>query len=342
MSEPAIVLPDLDKDPGNALIRVPGAAAGAADPRFRLTRDGYEDNVLGPAGWQVADTLLTPLASRVDGADLVLSVGPDIVDRVESGVIVLAVPAAGYDAPLFWPDLPLSRAGATPPPSDPPRPPPVPPDPPPPPVVEPVKPPDPPKPPVMDPPKPIVVDPPKPVDPVKPDPTPNRLPYILGGVAAVILLAGGAWYALRPAPPAVPPPGRTEPPPQQTARDCGQGSVADMVACAADAAGLYAVAQRKWEGGQADQGLVLMQIAADRGSGPAALKLAQLYDPNGFQPGGPIPQPNARQAALYYRKAVQAHQDAATGPREALHQRLQRDAENGDTLAGLTVKDYWP
>ena len=72
------------------------------------------------------------------------------------------------------------------------------------------------------------------------------------------------------------------------------------------------------------------------------MRLAQLYDPDSFQSGGPIPQPNARQAALYYRKAAQAHQEAATAPREALHQKLQRDAEGGDTLAGLTVKDYWP
>ena len=56
---------DPSQPPGYALVRIPGrAASGLADPRFRLTRDGYEAGTLGPGGWQVADTLLAPLSAR--------------------------------------------------------------------------------------------------------------------------------------------------------------------------------------------------------------------------------------------------------------------------------------
>ena len=54
--------------------------------------------------------------------------------------------------------------------------------------------------------------------------------------------------------------------------------------------------------------------------------------------GGPIASPNARQAAQYYRRAAQAGQAAATGPRLALRQWLQREADGGDMLAGLTPR----
>jgi hypothetical protein len=175
------------------------------------------------------------------------------------------------------------------------------------------------------------------------------LPLALFGIPLLAVAGGGAWWALHqpspvPLPAPAPAPAPAQPPaPEPTAqRDCAKGSVADVVGCAQDPDAIFAVAQRQWDAGQPDQAVVLMQIASDRGSGTAALRLAQLYDPNTFHPGGPIPQPNARQAAQYYRRAAEARQDAATAPREALRQRLQSDAEHGDTLAGLTLKDFWP
>ena len=85
-----------------------------------------------------------------------------------------------------------------------------------------------------------------------------------------------------------------------------------------------------------------MQIAANRGSAGAALRLAQLYDPATFRPGGPIPYASTRKAAQYYRGAAQAHQRGVDAPREALRRRLQGDSDSGDTLAAVTLKDFWP
>jgi hypothetical protein len=388
---------------GHALIRITdGAAKGLPDPRFRLSREGYETGAFGPGGWQVGDALLTPLDARAEGADLVLSVGPAIVDVMESGVVMLAVPAVGLDEPVFWPEIPLSRGGqgsarivlplsvnaspsvalgtrpvevqatAITPPSKAAA------------ITTPAVP-----RPAADVRAPMVTDGPMPM--ANPAVVPAYPPFgmppdrpatvargrggslrllALGGVLLIALAGGGAWWALHrrepvavpaapvpppaPAPTPVPPPAPapipaaspapapvTAPPPT-AARDCTQGSVAESVACAPDADTLNDVAQRRWHAGQPDQGLVLMQIAADRGSGAAALRLAQLYDPNGFHAGGPIARPNPREAAQYYRRAAQAHQDAATAPRQALRQRLQTDADNGDALAGLTLKDFWP
>ncbi|HEY0182979.1 MAG TPA: hypothetical protein VGC09_09255 [Rhodopila sp.] len=105
---------------------------------------------------------------------------------------------------------------------------------------------------------------------------------------------------------------------------------------------LYGIAAARWDNHQPGQGFLLLQIAADRGSGRAALRLAQIYDPDTFRPGGPIRSADGRQAAKYYRDAVRHGQDAAAAPRETLRQRLQRDSDNGDTLASLTLKDFWP
>lgn len=406
MSEPEVT-PDPALGSGHALIRIPGAAAAVTDPRFRLTRDGYDAGTLGPRGWQVADTLLEPLSARVDGADLVLSIGPALVNVVESGVIMLGLPAAKFDEPVFWPELPLLRVGAgtvvlpmpaAPPPSvispplqgtpraEPTAPPPddLP--------VQPspsqgtpgagpaAPPPDDPTAqlspphemsgaePAAPPPGGLRTHPPAdPAPPVQPLVVPGGrsvVPFVLIGLLVLAAAGGGAWYMLhRPTPVATPLPAPTPTPPQQTpslptpaspstppaspptsttARDCSQGSIAGMVACAPDPAALTALALQKWDSNQADQGLVLLQIAADRGSGVAALKLAQIYDPNTPSQGERRVQPNAREAAQYYRRAAQAHEDAAAAPREALRQRLQHDAENGDAIAPLTLKDFWP
>ena len=69
--------------------------------------------------------------------------------------------------------------------------------------------------------------------------------------------------------------------------------------------------------------------------------LARLYDPVQFRPGGPIPQPDARQAARYYRDASRGGVDVAAA-REALRQNLQTRVQAGDLGANLSLKDFWP
>jgi hypothetical protein len=44
----AFVEPDPAQPYGHARVRLPGAAAAVADPRFLIRREGYEQGILGP------------------------------------------------------------------------------------------------------------------------------------------------------------------------------------------------------------------------------------------------------------------------------------------------------
>ena len=212
---------DVSGPGGHARIRVRGAAQAQQSPGFMLRRPDWAEAVLGPAGWQVSEILLSPQRASVDGNDLVLLVGPEVCGHLEGGVYEIAVPAAGVEAPVYWPEI------ATPPPPPPPSPPVTPPAPPdattilqrpaiPPPIVEP-----PPLPPPV---------PPRPVPPPGPR-------WGIWALVVLVLLAilGGALKALHlypfettpalddkladvvpppaPHPPPAPPPAPPAPPP---------------------------------------------------------------------------------------------------------------------------------
>ena len=222
---------------GHALLHISGGAAkGLVDPRFRLSREGYEPGTLGAEGWQVAGTLLTPLAARADGANLVLSLGPAVVDLVEAGVVMLAVPAIEFDEVVFWPEMPLSRVGqggATimipaqvapgPPPIEARR------------KVDPPAPPAAPAPSVVAPPVPRVV-PPVPLQTVRSDAAARRTRSPLPLLAAVLLLAaagaGGVWW-ITTHPAALPnPQAKGLGPVAGASPNCTTGSIQELVACA--------------------------------------------------------------------------------------------------------------
>jgi hypothetical protein len=107
MSGSVAVEPDPAYPAGHAVIRVGGAGQLRGSANFRIKRDDYDEGVFGPNGWQVSDALLLPDAQSVEGNDLLLHIGPSLVQHVVSGVYRLAVPAAGVDTTVFWPDLPL-------------------------------------------------------------------------------------------------------------------------------------------------------------------------------------------------------------------------------------------
>jgi TPR repeat protein len=116
----------------------------------------------------------------------------------------------------------------------------------------------------------------------------------------------------------------------------------EVVKHASSGEAIFAVAQRRMQAGKYEDALVLFEQAADRGSVPAFKALAQLYDPNGFEPGKPFRNPDFRTAASYYKEAV-AHGDSdATAPREALRQRLEKDAREGNGMAASALKEFWP
>lgn len=98
--------PDPEFPAGHAIIRIPGAASAAGDPRFTLRRaQEYDRAVLGEAGWQVAAALLSPRAVAVAGEDLELHVGPAVANHLDIGVYQIALPAAHIEATLDWPNI---------------------------------------------------------------------------------------------------------------------------------------------------------------------------------------------------------------------------------------------
>ena len=100
---------------GYALVRVHGAAGRGDAIGLFVRRLGFEANNLGAEGWQGPESPWTPLGIEDDGADLVLSIGPDIVDRIDVGQpIELDIPRLGLRVRMPWPDIaPSSSSGAS-------------------------------------------------------------------------------------------------------------------------------------------------------------------------------------------------------------------------------------
>ena len=353
---------------GQALIRVPGAAGTA--PGFRIGREDYEDGTLGPEGWQSSDAVLQPGRTEDVGGDLVLHVGWSVCRHLEAGVYTFALAAAAGGAEaVFWPDVAPLHAGAVdvlaplgapvPAPAAPAvaaapavlAPPPA------------------PGPASVAP----AVPPPRPVAPSGR----GDLAIVFGLLGLLVLLSagGGAWWwthrepavvearvdpptppAEPVAPPATPPeppaarpeppmaaPTNPPPPPTTTPAPLQLGglSVPDVLARAPNPAAVTAEGRRRLRGDRHDDGLLLLEAAADRGDGDAAAELGRLYDPVVFQPGGPIPRPDPRQAARYYRDAARANVDVGAA-RDALKRSLDARAASGDLAATLMLKDFWP
>jgi len=318
---------------GHALIRVVDAAAAAGRPGFRVQRDaGWGDDKLGPGGWQSSDALLQPDGAEASGPDLVLHVGWGVCQYLEAGVYEFSVPGAGL-APvgLSWPDIVPQHVGVRWLPE--------------PPVVE----------------QPAIVDKLPLQAPLVqgPDlasarpssglPSTRALRTLILATSAVALLLGtGITYwrshetdrtagaevpAIAPAPDA--------PAPSTATAGLGGLSVPDVLTHAPNPAAIAAEGEQRLRSDRRDDGLLLLEAAADRADPAAAAALGRLYDPVLFQPGGPIPRPDPRQAARYYRDATRGGADVAAA-REALRQNLQARVQAGDLGANLSLKDFWP
>jgi hypothetical protein len=361
----------IEEDPahpagGHALIRIAGLATTPADPRFAIQRDGWQRGVLGPDGWQVGAALLSPDRVAMEGEDLVLAIGPAIVDVVETGPVRFRLPGAAVDMPVFWPDLTTSHAGSRGP--VPPRPAPRAPAPRAAPAEEDAT---------------IVVPPPEPMAaraPLAAEPPRGGGAWPLLLLLLLLVAAGGSgaywWLELReqpaavaeatsmptPAPAALPPAAPPAEPPPQVAPDPpatppaalppptpdpATPSLADLtvpqvIARAPGVAEIAAEAAARAARGAHEDALLLWEAAARLGHAPSLTALGRLYDPVGFQPGRPFRTPDPRQAARYYQQAVRAGDAGAEAARTALRAWLQQQATRGDTLAPLTLQDFWP
>lgn len=134
-----------------------------------------------------------------------------------------------------------------------------------------------------------------------------------------------------PTPPAAPPP---SPGPQR--RSLADLSVREVLAQAPNPAEMAHEGQRRMQT-HPDDGLLLLEAAADRNDSTAFAELARLYDPVLHRQGAPVPA-DPRQAAQYYRRAAVAGQDVAA-EREGLRLWLERQGtRNG---ANVILRDFW-
>lgn len=307
-------------------------------PGFRMQRDaGWGDDKLGPGGWQSSDALLQPDRAEASGPDLVLHVGWGVCQHLEAGVYEISVPGAGLaQVGLSWPDIVPQHAGVRRPPNQPAEPP----------VVE----------------QPAIVAklplqaPPLVQGPDLASARPSSgLPstrvlrtLVLATSAVALLLGTGLNYwrshgtdrtAVAEVPAIAPAPDAPVPP--TAAAGLGGLSVPDVLTRAPNPAAIAAEGERRLQSDRRDDGLLLLEAAADRADPAASAALGRLYDPVLFQPGGPIPRPDPRQAARYYRDATRGGADV-TAAREALRQNLQSRVQAGDLGANLSLKDFWP
>jgi hypothetical protein len=317
-----------DRPAGHALIRVGGGARARSDPRFRLRRSAeWGAATLGPTGWQVADTLLQPQSATVEGDDLVLLVGPSICVHVDGGVYEIAVPAAGAEAAVAWPDIavPFDVTHAPPPPDPPARRP----------QAEVEKHTDP-----IPPPPPLLREEKKAEEKPKPAPTPTPArPWWLFALIAVVILAGAGYggYAFLFKPPPVDREAGRRPPPSLDALSARQlierGKPEEM----------FSEAQRRIAlppPGPADA-MTLLETAGDAMNYPPALAaFARLYDPNKPRSGGVPEDPG--QAAKYYQMAIKAGQNDLVADRDALRTWLESRKAGGDMDAPVILEKYWP
>lgn len=346
---------------GYAELRLPGAAAAVADPRLRLFWENHHAPYLGPQGWQPAEAVLHPEEAAAEGEDLVLALGPEICNHLETDTYEVILPGLGNRRFVVpWVEIPRralagrATVGAQPraplvaaaPPEE-----------------KPVA-------------KPVQEEPPPKTggdqsrmgsDPPPLEETRPRPPWLLILLALLVVAggAGAAWHfwprpqpvaelpAVQPAPaepapaPGTAPSTATAPTAEQLCRGdgppLGQQSARAIAGRADCPPGEYfGIATAMREAGRHDDALLMLELAAEKGSAPAMLRLAQLYDPASFRAGEALEAADPRQAARYYRDAERAGEAGAAAPRAALKTLLQQQADQGDPLAKLTIEDFWP
>ncbi|PZW46560.1 hypothetical protein C8P66_10957 [Humitalea rosea] len=358
----------VEADPANpqggyARITMPGMS-GRSVSAVAIGREGYGSDSLGPDGWQVASARLVPDAVSDSGGDLVVILGPGIIEHLEAGPLRFALPELGLAEVVMWPDiapLPAAARGGF---AGVPRPPPA--RPPARPTAPPLRGPEPLPAPDSD--ATVVLRPTTPVPPEAPkapsreadfDPSKPVAPGHGRAVMLVLLLlialagAGGAawWYrepllALfrQPAEPLAPtpPPVAVEAPPAAVDDGIDRMTPAEIAALNLPPARVLAIAAARQAAGRHQDTLLLLEVAANAPYGPAMSALARLYDPATFIPGGALSVPNAAKAAQYWRAAELAGDPAAAPARAALRTRLEASAAAGDALAAIALQDNWP
>jgi hypothetical protein len=96
---------------GFAKIQILGLSFATGEMRFRLARQSeYRERILGPDGWQVAETLLAPDFVGYEDGGIVLQVGPGVCRHLGGNTYEFAIPGANVTGVVFRPDIPLIRS----------------------------------------------------------------------------------------------------------------------------------------------------------------------------------------------------------------------------------------
>jgi hypothetical protein len=116
---------DLTREQGNARLIVEGLSGvditniSAQNTQYWIRRSGFTEPNLSAHGWQVAEVALQPIATEVDGDNVVLVVGPNIVEVIEPySTFSFSVQLPGMsdvaETTLLWPDItpPIMRKGS--------------------------------------------------------------------------------------------------------------------------------------------------------------------------------------------------------------------------------------
>jgi hypothetical protein len=366
---------------GYARIVVEGAGAPLSPAlTYVIRREGYQEANLGHFGWQVQEERLQPVGVLDEAGASVLIVGPAVTRYLESQSYVFQIPGTRVDGHMFWPDdidifdgeLPPERPKvattgpaltAAQPELTKPEP-----------VHTPVVTPTPVKPPE---PKPVL---PKKshalyyvlgilllliaaaavawfASPDLRNLVTTKIAELTGRTAPPVPAPQQAETppATPPATPPVTPPvtppatpptqqGQATPPPPAAPvwPDGTDGYTAkDVVDKAPNAAGIHDVAARRQQAGRDQDALVLFEEAAERGHAPSMTSIARMYDPNGFVPGKPFRNPDPRNAADYYKRAVEKGDPAAAAPRAALKTWLEGEARNGNASAAAALREFF-
>ena len=130
-----------------------------------------------------------------------------------------------------------------------------------------------------------------------------RKPMIFAGTAALLLaVAAGAWFYKDWWSGSMMPPAVMQPEVPTTLEGARQFLARDP---GADES--FGMAEKFREAKSLDGEFLLLRNAANKGSAPAALALAQMYDPATYSPEtSPLPAPNPEQAVDWYRQAAAA------------------------------------
>lgn len=106
---------DYEEAGGHAILTVPHDGPPPPDLRLGIRRFGFDDDHLGPRGWQGPECLLSPLAVEAGNGALVVRLGPAIVDHIDPHTPVeIAIPALDTRATVHWPEIaPATDSGAS-------------------------------------------------------------------------------------------------------------------------------------------------------------------------------------------------------------------------------------